>query len=79
MQNMSVQHPVRAVVKLQGRRLTWVAAQLGISTNYLHRLLLPANHVDARPAPADFYPRLSLLLGVPEDMLRPTWAESVAA
>lgn len=74
-----MQHPVRQVVKLQGRRLTWVAAQLGISGNYLHRLLLPAGHPDRREPPADFYPRLSLLLGVPEDMLRPESKDAIAA
>lgn len=72
-------HPVRRVVFAQGRRLTWVAAQLGISTNYLHRLLLPAGHPDARVAPEDFYPRVSRLLGVPEEMLRPETKEPVAA
>jgi hypothetical protein len=73
----AMQHPVRRIVAQQGRRLTWVAGQLGISSNYLHRLLLPADHPDARVPPADFYPRLSQLLGVPEDMLRPE--EKVAA
>lgn len=77
LQNM--QHPVRLVVKTQGRHLTWVAAQLGISSNYLHRLLLPAGHSDARVPPDDFYPRLSRLLGVPEEMLRPDTKEKVAA
>jgi hypothetical protein len=74
-----MQHPVRRIVKGQGRTLTWVAAQLGISSNYLHRLLLPEGHADRREAPEGFYARLSLLLGVPEDMLRPEAKESVAA
>jgi len=64
-------HPVRRIVFRQGRRLTWVADQLGISANYLHRILLPEGHPARRPAPDDFYRRLSDLLGVPEDMLRP--------
>lgn len=71
---MQKQHPARRIVFAQGRRLTWVAQQLGISSNYLHRLLLPPDDRDSRPAPASFYPRLALLLGVPEDMLRPEWA-----
>jgi len=40
--------------------------------NYLHRILLPAQHPDSRPAPKDFYPRVSAILGVPEHFLRPT-------
>jgi hypothetical protein len=64
-------HPVRRVVFAQGRRLTWVAKQLGISTNYLHRLLLADGDPDYRPPPEWFYPRLSQLLGVPEEMLKP--------
>jgi hypothetical protein len=72
------QHPVRRVVIAQGRRLTWVAEQLGISSNYLHRLLLPPEDRDSRPTPEWFYPKLAQLLGVPEEMLRPP-TESVAA
>lgn len=64
-------HPVRRVVTLQGRRLAWVATQLGISANYLHRILLHPEDPDFRPAPEWFYPKLSQLLGVPEEMLRP--------
>jgi hypothetical protein len=72
------EHPVRRVVFMQGRRLTWVAAQLGISVNYLHRLLLPSTDQDSRPEPDWFYPKLSQLLGVPEEMLRPEPKEAVA-
>jgi hypothetical protein len=71
-------HPVRRIVFRQGRRLTWVAEQLGISANYLHRILLPETHPARRPAPEDFYGRLSQLLGVPEDMLRPGRTELIS-
>ena len=75
-----MQHPVRKVVFAQGRRLTWVAKQLDISANYLHRLLLPTGHPDHRTAPEGFYARLSVVLGVPEEMLKPeTPKEPVAA
>lgn len=73
-----MQHPVRRVVFAQGRRLTWVAKQLGISSNYLHRLLLSADDADYRQPPEWFYPRLATLLGVPEEMLRPTASEAAA-
>lgn len=73
------EHPVRRVVALQGRRLSWVAKRLDISANYLHRILLPADDADARPAPEWFYPRLSQLLGVPEEMLKPEPPKSEAA
>jgi hypothetical protein len=72
-------HPVRRVVTLQGRRLIWVAQQLDISANYLHRILLPSDDPDCRPAPEWFYPKLSQLLGVPEEMLKPEPPEPVAA
>lgn len=72
-------HPVRRVVALQGRRLTWVAGQLGISANYLHRIMLPPSDPDCRPAPEWFYSRVSALLGVPEEMLRPDYKEQLAA
>jgi hypothetical protein len=76
---MTTRHPVRRVVRSQGRRLTWVAQQLEISSNYLHRLLLLPSDRDYRPAPDWFYPRLSALLGVPEEMLKPESPEQVAA
>jgi len=72
------QHPIKRVVFAQGRRLTWLARQLGISSNYLHRVLLPVGHPDHRGPPKNFYPRVAELLGVPEDMLRPG-REEVAA
>jgi len=62
---------VRQVATAQGRRLTWIAKQLGISMNYLHRILLPPDDPDSRPAPAWFYARVAMLLQVPEAMLRP--------
>lgn len=73
------EHPVKRVVARQGRRLTWVAGQLGISANYLHRILLPPEDPACRPAPEWFYSRVSGLLGVPEEMLRPEPQERVAA
>jgi len=72
-----MQHPIRRVLAQQGRRFEWLAKQLGISANYLHRILLPPGHPDARSTPPWFYARVAVLLGVPEEMLRPT--ESVAA
>lgn len=72
------QHPVRRVLVAQGRRQTWLAERLGISANYLHRVLLPPDDPDVRPVPEWFYPRVALLLGVPEDMLHPEWQESEA-
>lgn len=71
-------HPVREVLEAQGRRQIWLAKQLGISANYLHRILLPPNDPDSRPAPDWFYPRVAAVLGVPESMLRPP-LEPVAA
>jgi hypothetical protein len=56
-----------------------VAQQLNISANYLHRILLEADDPAYRPAPEWFYSRLSQLLGVPEEMLRPEPPETVAA
>lgn len=64
-------HPVKQVVVAQGRRQTWLAAQLRISPNYLHRILLPPSDPASRPVPEWFYPRVAELLGVPESMLRP--------
>lgn len=73
------QDHVRVVLRAQGRTLTWLARELDISVNYLHRLLLPAGHPDGRPEPAWFYPLAAELLGVPETMLRPTGADEAAA
>jgi hypothetical protein len=62
---MAPTDPIRAVLRAQGRDLAWLARALGISVNYLHRILLPPTHPDMRPAPKDFYPRVSAILGVP--------------
>ncbi len=70
------EHPIKLVVREQGRTLTWLARTLEISANYLHRLLLPPEHPDSRPEPDWFYAKASLVLGVPESMLRPAWAET---
>jgi hypothetical protein len=74
-----MQHPVRRIVFSQGRRLTWLATQLGISTNHLHRVLLPPDDPHSRTTPEWFYPRVAVLLGVPEDMLKPEERDAVAA
>lgn len=72
-----MQHPIRSVLRAQGRELKWLAQALGVSVNALHRWLLPPGHPDRRTTPADFYSRVSAILGVPEDFLRPQ--DSVAA
>jgi hypothetical protein len=69
--NLRTDHPIRLVVAQQGRSMTWLARELGISANYLHRLLLPDTHPDGRRPPDAFYERVSGILGVPESMLRP--------
>ncbi len=72
-------HPVRSIVFAQGRSLTWVASQLGITYGYLWRMLLPPTDRSYRLPVAGFYARLALLLGEPEDRLIPEWDEEVAA
>jgi hypothetical protein len=72
---MAPTDPIRAVLRAQGRDLAWLARALGISVNYLHRILLPPTHPDMRPAPKDFYPRVSAILGVPECFLQPPASE----
>lgn len=80
MHRLEAAHPIRLVTSKQGRRLTWLAREMGISANYLHRILLGAEHTQGRPAPEWFYPRAAQLLGVPESMLRPQEAaEALAA
>ena len=72
-------HPIRQVARRQGRRLTWIAEQADISTNYLHRILTPPTDPDHRPAPEWFYSRIAEILGVPEESLRPEWEQRHAA
>jgi hypothetical protein len=69
--DQAAEHPIRLVLRQQGRSLAWLAEVLGVSTNFVHRVLLPAGHPDHRAAPAWFYPRAALFLGVPEAWLRP--------
>jgi hypothetical protein len=72
-------HPVRKIVFAQGRRLTWVADQLGITYGYLWKLLLPPSDRSWRPEPEGFYERLADILDVEEYKLRPADDEEKAA
>lgn len=52
------------VVEAQGRTLTWLAGQLGITYHYLYMIT-----TGRRPEPAWFRQRVSVALGVPESLL----------
>jgi len=60
------EHPIRRIVREQGRKLTWLARELDLSYGYLNMLLLPPNHHRWRQAPSGFYRRVATLLDVPE-------------
>jgi len=62
-----MEHPIKRIVREQGRTLTWLARQLDLSYGYLQQLLLPPNHKRWAPAPSGFYARVARLLGVSED------------
>lgn len=55
---------VRSTIEAQGRRLDWVAAQMGISQSYLTLLLKGKRRWSAR-----LRVRIATVLGVPEDVL----------
>jgi len=61
-----MEHPIRTVARGQGRSLTWLAREVGLSYGYFQQLLLPPGHVRWRPAPSGFYKRVARILGVPE-------------
>lgn len=71
--------PVRSVLRAQGRQQKWLAEQLGITPNYLHRILLGPDHEDGRAAPEWFYTRVARVLGVPEAMLRAAASDEARA
>lgn len=64
-------HPIRHVVRRQGRTLTWLSREIPLSYGYLLQVLLPPHHPRWVPAPTGFYPRVAQLLGVPERDVRP--------
>jgi len=55
---------IRATIAAQGRRLDWVASQMGISPSYLTRLLDGERRWTSR-----LRARITAVLGVPEGVL----------
>jgi hypothetical protein len=76
---MGSEHPVRRLAREQGRRLSWVAAQLGISYSYLHQILSDPTTRAHRPSPGWFYPSVARVLGVSLDEVVPSWEVAAAA
>lgn len=59
-------HPIKTLCTERGLKLGWVAQRLGISPGYLSSIMCG----DRRP-PTDFYKKVSVLLDVEVERIRP--------
>lgn len=64
---------VRAALRAQERSQAWLARQLGMNETLLAHYLS-----GRRAAPHDLLTRIAKVLGIPEEMLRPTAPQAAA-